>query len=641
MRHASALAELDHDAAGAAADKLTSAAILREGRPLEFIHPIVRTTVYAEIPAAQRAASHMRAALLLETDGAAAAELAPHLMATEPAGDPGVVRLLRAAADEVRDRGAPDAACDYLARALAEPPAAELRADVTYELGSAELSAGRPRAIGHLRDALAGDLDSRLQMAAATDFAGGLAVAGRVEEGVELLDALIAKLAADGDGELAMRLEGIFACTAQLDPATSAQVRSRLARWEGRLRGDSVGERLLLSSMAFDAAHRPVGAAHAAELAELALGDGRLLREQTTYAANFPLAVWTLVWADELERAEQLYTIAVEYARARGSLIGFAIATGCRCQVRFRRGRIAEAEAEARSTLDDAAGMWTLGRPMLIACVLDAMVERADLDACGRFLAAQGVDDDMASYSMASRLLHSRGHLRLVTGDPAGALRDFERIRDREQRSGLETAAVPTRASAALAHAQLGEHARAGQLAQQELERARAWGTPSALSFALRTAGIVAGGDEGIELLRSAAAVVERSPARYELARSLVEYGAALRRAGQRSAAREPLREALELADRCGALRTAARAREELLATGARPRRAARSGADALTPSERRVCRLAADGLSNRDIAQALFVTVRTVEGHLTQAYMKLDIARRDQLAAALKSPAR
>ena len=182
-------------------------------------------------------------------------------------------------------------------------------------------------------------------------------------------------------------------------------------------------------------------------MAELAIGEGRLLREQTTHAANFPLAAWTLVWADRLERAEQVYTIAVDYARERGSLIGFAIATGCRCQVRFRRGHIAEAEAEARSVLDEAAGLWTLGRPMLIACVLDAMVERAELDACERFLAAHGIDEDMATTSMASRLLYSRGHLRLVAGDPAGALRDFEQIRGRERRAGLETAAVPTLAS--------------------------------------------------------------------------------------------------------------------------------------------------------------------------------------------------
>ncbi len=642
LRHAAALASLDPVAAGAAADALTTASILRVGRPLEFIHPIVRTTVYAEIPAAQRAASHKRAASLLEADGVAAAECAAHLMVTEPAGDRAVVRRLRAAADEVRDRGAPAAACGYLARALAEPPAQQDRADVTYELGSAELSAGRPGAIEHLRDALRGELEPRLQMPAVTDFAGALGVAGRVQEGVELLGSLIAKLAPDGDAEVAMKIEGVLACTAQLDPATSGQVRQRLARWEGRLSGATVGERMLLSGMAFDAIHRPGPAARAAELAELALGDGQTVREQTPHAANYPLAAWALVSADRLERAEQIYTIAVEHARERGSLIGFAIATGCRCQVRFRQGRIAEAEAEAeaRGTLESAADIWALGRPMLIACVLDAMVERADFGGCERFLAEHRAGEDLDGYSMASRLLYSRGHLRLAAGEPRAALRDFEQIRGREAASGLETAAVPTRASAALAHAQLGDAARAAELAHEELERARIWGAPSTLSFALRAAGVVTGGDDGIELLREAVSVLDGSPPRYERMRSLTDYGAALRRAGHRREAREPLRRALELAERSGALRTAARARDELLATGARPRRTALSGADALTPSERRVCRLAADGLSNREIAQALFVTVRTVEGHLTQTYMKLDITSREQLAGALAATA-
>ena len=307
LRHAAALAQLDLDAAGNAADALTSAAILRDGRPLEFIHPIVRTTVYGEIPAAQRAASHRRAALLLERDGVAVAELAPHLMAAEPAADPDVVRCLRDAADEVRDRGAHEAACTYLTRALAEPPRPEDRADVMYELGSAELSAGRAGAIDCLREALEGKLDPLVQVAAGLDFAVALAIRDEpkgVEEAVELLDASIARIAAEGDVEAAMQLEGIFASTAQLAPATSKRVRARLARYEGRLHGDSLGERLLLASMAFDAAHRPVPAAHAAELAELALGDGRLLLEHYPHAANFPLAAWTLVCADRLERGE-------------------------------------------------------------------------------------------------------------------------------------------------------------------------------------------------------------------------------------------------------------------------------------------------------------------------------------------------
>ncbi|MDQ3678366.1 MAG: LuxR C-terminal-related transcriptional regulator [Actinomycetota bacterium] len=144
-----------------------------------------------------------------------------------------------------------------------------------------------------------------------------------------------------------------------------------------------------------------------------------------------------------------------------------------------------------------------------------------------------------------------------------------------------------------------------------------------------------------VQCLRTAAREIRERGApdaacTYEHARSLTELGAALRRAGHRREARETLREALDLADRCGALRLADRARDELVATGARPRRLALRGRDALTPSERRVADLATAGLGNRDIAQALFVTVRTIDGHLTNAYMKLEISSRDQLAAAL-----
>jgi DNA-binding CsgD family transcriptional regulator len=114
--------------------------------------------------------------------------------------------------------------------------------------------------------------------------------------------------------------------------------------------------------------------------------------------------------------------------------------------------------------------------------------------------------------------------------------------------------------------------------------------------------------------------------------------GSALRRGGQPKDARAPLREALDLALRCGAPQLAGRAREELVAAGARPRRARLTGVESLTGSELRVARMAADGLTNREIAQALFVTVRTVEGHLTHAYGKLGIRTRAELEQALKA---
>jgi DNA-binding CsgD family transcriptional regulator len=115
-----------------------------------------------------------------------------------------------------------------------------------------------------------------------------------------------------------------------------------------------------------------------------------------------------------------------------------------------------------------------------------------------------------------------------------------------------------------------------------------------------------------------------------------VHLGVAERVAGPPSAGREPLRRALDIADRCGADGLANRAREELVVAGARPRRAQLSGTDALTPSEQRVAALAAEGRSNREIATELFVTVKTVEMHLRSAYRKLGVQSRTELPAAL-----
>jgi DNA-binding NarL/FixJ family response regulator len=117
----------------------------------------------------------------------------------------------------------------------------------------------------------------------------------------------------------------------------------------------------------------------------------------------------------------------------------------------------------------------------------------------------------------------------------------------------------------------------------------------------------------------------------------LAELGAALRRAGRRAEAREPLAEALELAARCGARPLAARAREELRATGARPRSEWRTGVEALTPSELRIVRLASEGRTNRAIAHELYVTLKTVEGHLSRAYAKLGIEGRADLPGLLE----
>jgi DNA-binding CsgD family transcriptional regulator len=635
LRHAAALAQQDDVVAVHAADVLTAAGVVRDGRPLEFIHPIVRTTVYNALAPANRAASHKRAARLLAQDGVVDVALAPHLLATEPSSDRWVVERLRAAAREVLERGAPDAACTYLERATREPAPPSDRLALLLALGSAELQVGKPAALARLQVVLKGASDVQTRLAAAQELVWALVYAGRVRDAVELCTEVVAGVSPD-DQELALRLEAGLVSVAQFAPAYARPVIDRLAPYEDRLRGETSGERQVLACLAFRAAHRSGSAPKTAALALLALSDGNLLHDhhQSRSPAYF-LAVLALLYADWLDEAERYFDLAIEEARKRGFAADAGGAAGCRCHVLVRQGRLAQAEADALSTLA-ANDPHPTARVTLLSCVLLTMTERSDARATEPFLAEHALDGDLSGAPMSDLLLFCRGQLRLACGDAAAALHDFQELRRLQALSGLDTPAIPSRACQALAHLQLGDRDVARALAEEELQRARRWNTPSALAFALRTAGLVEGGARGIELLEESAASVEQSPATYERARCLTELGAALRRAGQRRAALQRLREGLDLADRCGALRLARRARDELVALGARPRRAALSGRDALTPSERRIAQLAADGLSNRDIAQTLFVTLRTVEGHLTHTYMKLDITSRQQLAHAM-----
>ena len=199
-------------------------------------------------------------------------------------------------------------------------------------------------------------------------------------------------------------------------------------------------------------------------------------------------------------------------------------------------------------------------------------------------------------------------------------------------------AVAPWRSDAALAHLALGDTGVAEALIDEEERLARSAGVPRALGIAQRARGLLAGGERGVELLATAAATLAGTEAPVERARALADLGGALRRRGRRAEAREGLARALDLALRHGAQRIAEQARGDLRAAGGRPRREVLTGVAALTPSERRVVELAAGGQTNAEIARELFVTPRTVEGHLTHAYAKLEVHGRGELAAALAS---
>jgi DNA-binding CsgD family transcriptional regulator len=231
---------------------------------------------------------------------------------------------------------------------------------------------------------------------------------------------------------------------------------------------------------------------------------------------------------------------------------------------------------------------------------------------------------------------HARGCLHAAAGDYTSAVRDLLETGEIAQRFGIwNPALLPWRSGAALSLSALGDREQAVRLCAAEVELAKRWGVGRAIGIALRAAGVVEGTGRGIELLTEAVTVLRPSAAPLELARALTDLGSAHRRGGSRAMARDLLSEGLDLAHALGGLALADRARQELVAAGVRPRRDALRGRDALTPSELRVAQLAAAGQTNRQIAQALFVTQRTVENHLTSSYGKLGISSRSGLSAA------
>jgi DNA-binding CsgD family transcriptional regulator len=267
------------------------------------------------------------------------------------------------------------------------------------------------------------------------------------------------------------------------------------------------------------------------------------------------------------------------------------------------------------------------------------LVERGELDQAEHALEPVAVDLQSTSQS-AAVLRHARGRLRLAQRRLGEALNDFRAAGEVATRAlAISPCYLPWRSDAALVELALGNADAARRLSEEELELARTFGAPRALGVALRAAGLVAGDRRGEDLLREAVEVLGGPDTSLEQARALADLGALLRRSNRRIEARHMLRQAADVARRVGATPLAGRAETELRATGARPRRVMLTGLEALTASERRIAELAAEGLSNVQIAQTLFVTARTVEGHLTHVFQKLDVSARTELPAALAAP--
>jgi DNA-binding CsgD family transcriptional regulator len=311
----------------------------------------------------------------------------------------------------------------------------------------------------------------------------------------------------------------------------------------------------------------------------------------------------------------------------------------CRSHALLARGEVGEAVADARGALDLAVESgWLAMVPWMAGFLVDALLERGELDDAETELQRPELAPWLGHAASIDPLLRSRGRFRFARGDYAGALADLRTCGEIYRSHSVHNPAfVAWRSDAALAAAALGERADAAALAAEEVELASRYGAPRALGRALRAQGLVAGGTQGLALLSQAVEVLADSPGRLERARAHVDLGSALRRAERRIDARNALQAGLEMARAVGAIALARRAHEELEASGVRLRKMLVGGVEGLTPSERRVAGLAADGATNVEIAQSLFVTTKTVETHLGRVYRKLGIGGRRELAQALR----
>jgi DNA-binding CsgD family transcriptional regulator len=304
--------------------------------------------------------------------------------------------------------------------------------------------------------------------------------------------------------------------------------------------------------------------------------------------------------------------------------------------VRLRMGRVAAVEADMRELI---AWMGELevpfpdarvALPWAIVPLADALVERGAAEEAQGFFAQTGLESGWPEVFGFTFLLESLGRLRLHQGRVQEAVRLLRECSRRQRAWGIRNPGfLPWRSSLALALARTNRRTEALDLCDEEVHLAREFGVPREEGMGLRALAEVTGGAEAIPLLEHAVTVLAPSPARLEHVRALTDLGIATQ-------GREPLREALDIAARLGATAAAERAQAALIATGAKPRRRVLTGPEALTAAQLRVARLAADGRSNREIAESLFLTEKTVEGHLGQAYRKLNISSRAQLSGVL-----
>ncbi|MEA2242498.1 MAG: hypothetical protein QOD24_2054, partial [Solirubrobacteraceae bacterium] len=592
LRHVAALTGRHPDRVAAAADALAASEILRpfDTGVLAFAHPLLASAVYADVGTGERAALHRRAAEILRDEDIAPERVAAHLLPSPGTGESWVVDVLSAAAGHALTLGMPESAGSYLRRALDEPPDSTARSTILRLLGTSEAATGLPTAVGRLQEALQAAVDDRDRAHTLLALGRTLASAGRHAEAIEAFEQTSA--VADADAGVAAQAQAEAEALGLLNPKRRPALLDRAATAPPPAAAAVSGrvQRTMLATRCMHEALLGVPREEVLACAKSALaGDVSLPDQQADGTVLFGLSM-ALYASDELAWDDRVLTAAMTQSRARGSMMALATASLCRSAPRWAQGRLAEALVDAEQAVDAERYGWRHLLPAAYGVLVGLQLDSGDLEIAAATAAAYDPSEHAGS-AMLAPWHEALGRLALAERRENDALEHFDAWRDVVAGIANPACFAAWRSASALALTSLGRSPEAEELAAEELALARRFGAPRAISRALRAVayvGVHVDLDRPLAHLEEAADVVAGSEARLEHGHALLELGTMLRRVGRRSDAGRALGEALEIARACGARLLEERALEEHEVAGTRVQRAARRGADALSPSERR-----------------------------------------------------
>ena len=624
------LAGLRPDEGRAAADELVAAHVLTSTDPIMFAHRIVRMTIHDLLAPRKRTAFHAHAAKVLAANQTDPEVVAEHLLLAGPPRDAWSVSALQEAGRSAARKGAPAAAVRYLRSALDAADAADPPPELLVDLCLAEASAGEATSLARFEQALQHIREPGRRADALYSLGQTLYRFGRYTDAGTVFRRGAA-LFEDGDRQVRLRFEAAaFGAEYHLPPEQHGPLSAA--------DGTGPGDRAVLAVHSLRECLTSPPASIGADLATRALQDGMLLAELTSRSPVVSLAVLALLHSGRLVEAHEAADAVVTDARGRGAPMAYAEASLCRALVLLARGRITEAAVDAQMALDRMG--WHAHARTAAATLANCMIERGELTEAASVLdRVEEIPPPVDVPGVDAYVYLARGRLHLGLRDIEAARKDLVAAEEALQVFGdANPSALPWRSLAGVIAHLGGDQPRANVLIQEEIRLAQSYEVPIALGVALRRRAMTERGQQALDTLRQAIAALETTEAKLELAHAHAGLGRGLRRAGQRVEARHHLTIGLDLAHRCGASGLEAEIRQELAAAGARPRRPALSGVESLTPTELRVAQLAAQGGSNRDIAEIIFVSRNTVAWHLRNVYRKLQIDSREQLARVVEA---